>query len=144
MYRLTPEDEKKRDKVIEVFNNTVIDILIACEHLDPENDKIINIKNMVNAALYTFVGDIIDRCTPKLLDYGEHIIKKDTAFFMNPENKFDKYVKKDGNQNNMYSYFAFIQNRFPKLSPEQQADMWVKIQKLLSCAIMYNKLVNAK
>lgn len=103
-----------------------------------ENDvvELDRMKRIINLAP---VEEMIIRAKDKVWNVREHIINKNTKFFLDRD--YSAIIKKDHNQSVIEGIIHIIKNSFNRLSPNEQEFYWNKAIIMLNCVSRLKKIL---
>jgi hypothetical protein len=131
------DDELNR--ILKYFHTAAFRIIAIAEAIDPKNHYIEWVKQQIHLFRKIDKENIIRRMKDKLWDYRNEIMAHNMEFFKT--NQFSKYIKNDERKQFMHSFIGMLQKKFDDLKPEESAEIWDNVEKLLIACIEYKKLI---
>lgn len=119
---------------IKILINTVKKIL----HPTDDEDEIVELDRVLRLIGLIASDEIFIRSKDKIWHARQHILNKNADWFIKRD--YSKNIKKDHKQVMIETIIRIVRVRYPKLSPAEQEQYWIKAIGLLSLVAKFKKL----
>ena len=119
------DKQKKISTILDDFNRQVSRILKVAETKEKNNVDVIWVRKTISLIRQENPPLMIEKCTDKIWDNREHIMKRDLDFFL--KNSFGQYVKNDERKEWLTGLISMVQKKMVVLSDEEKNQMPIEI-----------------
>lgn len=122
------------NKIKQFKNDPSIDSFVKKQETIDSYERLKNNLALVRSELPYLA---IARSFPHIIKAGEHIIKKNSDYFL--KRNYDALIKEDGNKTMIYDVIKLIVKCFDKLNEEEREEIWELSNVMLICCIAFKK-----